>query len=198
MKRIRGFTLMELLVVISIIALLMAILMPALMRVRESAMNVKCLANMRNIAIALATYAADNNGRLPYGNTAVAFYDQQFQPALATYLGISRSDPEWERKKWWSDVHPAAMAKPFREAIYCPTGYKKGYSSANGQFGSYGCLYGTGGLQPLFNGTELPALASRMSNRVFVIVEGWMLEWTIEPVRYDWLSAQSFSCLMGR
>ncbi|MEM1108338.1 MAG: prepilin-type N-terminal cleavage/methylation domain-containing protein [Planctomycetota bacterium] len=64
MKRY-AFTLIELIVVISIISLLMAILLPVLGSARESARQSVCLSNIRQIGIATATYAAENDGRLP-------------------------------------------------------------------------------------------------------------------------------------
>ncbi len=61
----RGFTLIELLVVISIISLLIALLMPALGKARKSAENIKCLNNLRQIAIASFNYATNAKGNLP-------------------------------------------------------------------------------------------------------------------------------------
>jgi len=55
-----GFTLVELLVVISIIALLVAILLPSLRKARDGAKRVKCLANVRSIAQAALTYATSD------------------------------------------------------------------------------------------------------------------------------------------
>jgi prepilin-type N-terminal cleavage/methylation domain-containing protein len=64
MKR-KGFTLLELLMVIAIIAILAALLLPALSHAKESARRIVCASNMRQIALASMIYASDNNDRLP-------------------------------------------------------------------------------------------------------------------------------------
>jgi prepilin-type N-terminal cleavage/methylation domain-containing protein len=62
-----GFTLVELLVVIGIIALLIAILLPALSRAREAANRVKCLANERSMVQAAYLHAHEHQGYMPLG-----------------------------------------------------------------------------------------------------------------------------------
>ena len=62
MKKRRAFTLVELLVVISIIALLVSILMPALSRARYHAKKVLCMSNMRQWGLASSSYASDYEG----------------------------------------------------------------------------------------------------------------------------------------
>ena len=65
MDKRRGFTLIELLVVIAIISILMAILMPALQRVKEQAREMGCRANLRQYGIAQNIYLDDYDGRYP-------------------------------------------------------------------------------------------------------------------------------------
>src|SRR5258706_13407407 len=60
-----GFTLIELLVVIAIIAILAALILPALARAEAKAWQVKCASNQKQIAVAYQLYIDDNNGFYP-------------------------------------------------------------------------------------------------------------------------------------
>jgi len=80
MRSRKAFTLVELLVVIGIIALLIAILMPALRKARDSAQQVKCKSNMRQLTMAWFAYSTDNKGFMVYGATGAPDPNDTFNP----------------------------------------------------------------------------------------------------------------------
>jgi prepilin-type N-terminal cleavage/methylation domain-containing protein len=67
-KRLRAFTLVELLVVIGIIALLISILLPSLAKAREQGQRLKCLSNIRSLQLAVTMYANEHKQYVPAVN----------------------------------------------------------------------------------------------------------------------------------
>jgi prepilin-type N-terminal cleavage/methylation domain-containing protein len=82
MRKIKGFTLVELLVVISIIALLLAILMPALQKARQKAQRILCLSNIKSQYTMQMSYASSSNGRFPEHTDANPQYVRTWKSPL--------------------------------------------------------------------------------------------------------------------
>jgi prepilin-type N-terminal cleavage/methylation domain-containing protein/prepilin-type processing-associated H-X9-DG protein len=119
-RRIRAFTLIELLVVVGIIALLIGILVPVLSKARRQAAQVACLSNLRQLGVALLSYANANKGAFP-------------APALGGRFAGSMFDEDWVH--WQAGRDPAeGSLVPYLgkdlNVLVCPLGRGEGGTSA--------------------------------------------------------------------
>ena len=124
----RGFTLIELMVVIAIIAILAALLLPAFAQSKESALRSNCLSNIRQQAIALTLYASDSNDFLPIRSA--------FSYSLSPDNKIPRNETQAiEYLTGLGKLYPSYISNP--KVFYCPS--LKTKESINIQYeGPYG------------------------------------------------------------
>jgi prepilin-type N-terminal cleavage/methylation domain-containing protein/prepilin-type processing-associated H-X9-DG protein len=126
MKR-KAFTLVEVLVVVSIIALLIAILLPNLRKAREQAKRTVCGCNMRSLMLAVQTYAMTNGDRLITAGLAhggsvdeqaawINTLEKDFGNKLVARCPSDKSD-------YWKKPWPGTTPPQFRRASYATTYY---------------------------------------------------------------------------
>ena len=85
-----GFTLVELLVVVGVIAVLIALLMPALSKARQQASRLRCMSSLRQLHIGLVCYVNDNDGYIPVAPTIAGVWQYDYGgwiPMIQKYVG---------------------------------------------------------------------------------------------------------------
>ena len=148
----RGFTLVELLVVIGIITVLIAILFPALSRARDHALRVKCAANLRSIGHALTMYTQQyrvHPGHAVFtAGTAYAVWPVRLRPFLGGDQRVFYCPAQDERCEWRVRVVGGGNETP-AAGPWLKFGYEEGEPLLDWQrtYFSYGYnIWGTGAL----------------------------------------------------
>ena len=95
-KKQSGFTLIEILVVLAIIAILMSFIFPAVSRAKEQANVTKCISNVKQVALALTMYAGDHDDELPPVNKDL-------------------------KKSWVEEMIRGSYLKPKSPILHCPS-----------------------------------------------------------------------------
>ncbi len=134
-----GFTLIELLVVIAIIAILAAMLLPALSNAKEKARSVQCLNNIRQIGLATAIYLGDSNDRYPSATTKNGVLTQLSwvgQPGqYSTYSQLTAVE------RWLSDYLVKATPDAKVEVAHCPSDRKSYLNTGRSGYEDFGSSY---------------------------------------------------------
>ncbi len=126
MSKRRGFTLIELLVVVAIITILLAILLPALARARESTKSLSCASNLRSLAVGVQIYAQENNSFFPQASSRPPTWSVIWMFQLELVVNPSRTNTGNDHG-FWNDVKlwRCISEDPTRSAY----GYSYGYNA---------------------------------------------------------------------
>src|SRR5690349_9085061 len=112
--QLRGFTLVELLIVVGIISILIGLLLPALTKARSAARATQCSSNLHEIGHFYIIYSQQNAGQIPLGisvadPTSLPFPSMETQPGQASGEGYYTNRNHYI----WAMGKPSAAAGPF-------------------------------------------------------------------------------------
>ncbi len=144
--RVRGFTLIEMLVVISILGVLFALMLPALVRAREAAQNMLCMARERQIAVVIVSYKVDNRQWYPVnttydsgnsgdgGATRHPKYAYRKGTSSGQIIFVQQIRPYLQIPEPGVSGYDSRKVLPSRNMLACPASpYRPGMSTSTGQ-----------------------------------------------------------------
>ncbi len=198
----RGFTMVELLVCMAIVAVLAAIVLPVVARARESARKTMCLSNLRQISVAFESYVADYDECFPNNGDPYLWMGRRWRWVLQPYMGLtmqhSSIDPSnpniSERYTPAILVCPSDSTAP---AAWDSTSY--GYSAAFYHLPSDIQQMTTA---DLYSGNRFPCVTQKLAHVAHpahkALVAEWLTNHTPPTVGWwDWRGARNYLFVDG-
>ena len=152
-----GFTIIELLVVVSIMSVLVTLLLPALGNAREVSKSIKCMANLHQIGVGLQVYTNENNGKCPPLQDTTSFFNAMWMTKLAKQNIVSAPESGETASPYMCPSGPLQLTTVSVDPAsqYTDNGYvlMEGDSLPGGTWKKYAVNYAV-------NGTATAGLAS--------------------------------------
>jgi prepilin-type N-terminal cleavage/methylation domain-containing protein/prepilin-type processing-associated H-X9-DG protein len=197
----RGFSLVEIMVVIAVVSVLAAITLPVFVSARETSRRATCLVNLRNISLAFAMYMDDWDGCFPNTGDPYLWMGRRWRWPLEPYLGASlvrdATDPDDPLLSSRSPSYLLCPSDPFATDKWDATSY--GYSAA---FYHTPAQIRTMTTEDLWKYDRFPCITQRESAVAFpsqkVLVAEWLTNHDTEKLSWwEWGGARNYLFVDG-